>query len=185
MSSVIALVHNNTVHMMADSILSNENRFISDADEKLWKTNHMIIGACGQQREMQILKHNMPEIENIYDQTDMQFLVQDFIPVVIEKMKDADLYDNNPDNEMWDSAFLLGYNGEIYEVDTAFGVTHHSRGFAALGAGLEVAIGYLECAVDNGFLKNTNPRTILEYATKAVIRNNVWVKPPLIYESLP
>ena len=139
MSIIAAVVTENTMHLAADTLSSNEyvKSEITIPKIKLFK-GEFLVGCAGRMREQQVACFylNPPDV----GETDLDvYVITQFVPSLIEILQEHGLVKDGS----WNSVLLLALRGKLFEVDSYFTVHKSPLNYLAVGSGAEVASGSL------------------------------------------
>jgi ATP-dependent protease HslVU (ClpYQ) peptidase subunit len=181
MTCIIGYSNGKEVHIAGDSGgYGNIDKCIRK-DEKVFNLdNKFIIGYAGSFRLGQILRYDFTPPAKPDGITDMHYLVSYFIDSLRQVLKDKGYSIVSDNQEGMDAGvFLLGYNGNLYTVDSDFQVGCNIDNVDSIGIGAYFAIGAWD-ALDH--MKITKQRLFkaLDIASKRCIM----VSKPYIYEVL-
>lgn len=174
MTCIVGLVHDGDVYISGDSAgISYGGTTTIRADQKVFAREDMIFGFTSSFRMGQVLRYvlGIPgRKENISDE---EYLVTQFIPEVQKCFKDAG-YLCIDNGVQWGGTFLLGYRGNLYQIDSDFQVGCSVDEYDAVGAGAEYALGAL------GVLRDVDPDERLRRALEIACYHNAYVRPPYV-----
>lgn len=143
MTCIVGLVDKGTVYMGGDSAGVAGYSISVRADEKVFINGPFIMGFTSSFRMGQLLRYKFKCPEQTTDQTDMEYMVITFIDAVRE------LFSENGFGSMQDKAdnkggnFLVGYKGNLYNIDNDFQVGRPSINYDSVGCGSDIAMGAL------------------------------------------
>jgi len=142
MTCIVALIDKNKVYMGADSLGSNSSmQRTVRKDEKVFIKDEMLFGFTGSFRMGQIIRYSLdipPRQEGL---TDMEYLVKHFITALIDCYEDAGFLQKPEGEEVVGGQFLLGYRGNLYDIQEDFQVGIPSLDYEACGCGEDLARG--------------------------------------------
>lgn len=185
MTCIVGWVHQDgTVHMGADSAVSNSHYIGTKAESKIFRLGEIMIGFSGSVRAMQALRHRlvMPEIG---DKDIRCYMTIDFIDAVRQCFRDSGCLKKNNEVESIDAGFLVAIRGHLFDVCSDLQVAELSSPFNATGSGWLVALGAMNAL--NGLPLSRRPsiRRCLEMALEASSEWVPSVRGPFIFDSLP
>lgn len=133
MTCISAVVKNGHVYMAGDLMGSNGFTKKVYPDTKVFKNGDFLIGYTSSFRMGQILQYNWSQPPRLEGVTDREYLQID----VIESMREC--FNNYgfgefKDGEHQGGTFLIGYKGELYEMQSNFSILKNES-FAAVGSG--------------------------------------------------
>lgn len=144
MTCIIGLEEGGKVYIGGDSLGINGESGVTLKTRKVFGRmyDHMIIGVAGSVRMLNLLHHGLeiPTRNGETVQSDLQYMVNSFIPALRQTLKDGGFtYIDN--NREWMGNFLVGYNGNLYSVESDFQVNQPSNGMYCIGSGAHFAWG--------------------------------------------
>lgn len=143
------------------------------ADPKVFRRGEFLMGFCGSFRVRDLLQYSANVPEQNRSQTDREFLATTFVDWVRDALDEGGVRHKNDGVEsMDDSAFLVGYRGKLYQIDSDFQVGESLDNFDAVGCGASVALGALYAA------KKLSPTARIRRALEAAERYSVSVRSP-------
>lgn len=155
MTAIVAYREKGKVYIGGDSAGVSGTYLVIRKDEKVFKKGNFIIGFTSSYRMGQILKYklNVPEQEK--NMSDIEYMSTVFIDSVRECLKLGG-YSNISNNVEEGGNFIVGYKGEIYEIESDYQVGVPEPNFAACGCGGNFAKACLYTLKDNKDLTPTN-----------------------------
>lgn len=182
MTAIVGMEENGMVWIGGDSAAASGWRVRKSALPKVFKVGPFLIGYTSSFRMGQLLEHHLEVApQDDTHQSDLAYLVREFIPVVRDLLKSGG-YTTIENNSESGGFFLLGYNGRLYEVNSDFQVNHYTDGFAALGCGEDFALGALSALLDTS--PDMPARDKVTIALDAATRLSGGVTPPYIIEAI-
>ena len=133
MTCISAVVKNGHVYMAGDLMGSNGFTKKVYPDTKVFKNGDFLIGYTSSFRMGQILQYNWSQPSRLEGVTDREYLQID----VIESMRECFNtygFGEFKDGEHQGGTFLIGYKGELYEMQSNFSILKNEN-FAAVGSG--------------------------------------------------
>lgn len=129
----------------ADSqITDGDKRIISPTTPKIVKVGKYLLAVCGEVRPGDILMYNWKP--PLYDGTDpVVFTGRKIIPSIIKAFKDNG-YDHQKEGASF--AYLLAFNGNIFEIGNDLGISQSIDFTYGIGSGSAYGIGYLTSMAD-------------------------------------
>jgi ATP-dependent protease HslVU (ClpYQ) peptidase subunit len=143
MTCIVGLVdkETGTIWMGGDSqTCTNGGLKFEKDDPKVFKISNFIIGCAGPSRLSNILRYGFefPEFENHFDFK--TYLIRDFIPEFICYLREIEFL--NEDKELPDGGnILIGFNGQIKEIGSNFGIHGEATDYISIGSGNRFAYG--------------------------------------------
>lgn len=182
---IVGLEHNNTVYIGGDSagVEAYSLAICGRADEKVFinDTGEFIMGFCGSFRIGQLLRYALTVPEQSQRKDDMAYMVTDFIDAVRAMQKDKGSMKKENELEEHDAAFLVGYRGKLYVVESDFQVGRPIENYAAVGCGAPIALGAMFATRNS----NLSPENRIELALSAAAEYNAGVRAPFLVLKLP
>ncbi|MCP5097200.1 MAG: hypothetical protein GY943_16760 [Chloroflexi bacterium] len=138
MTAIVGLVEDSTVYIGADSAGAKGWVTRGLAIPKAVAVDDMIIACAGDPRALQIIQYHAAfEKQIIAD--DLRYMVTVVAATIRNVLKEQGYADIENNSESIDSAFLVGYSGNLYVIDPNYQVIQYKRPFAAIGSGGEYA----------------------------------------------
>ena len=146
------------------------------ADEKVFVTvdKDFAMGFCGSFRIGQLLRYALVTPDQGEKKDDMTYMVVDFIDAVRAMQKDKGSMKKENELEEHDAAFIVGYKGKLYVVETDYQVGRPIENYAAVGCGAQIALGAL-FATKHAQMK---PEDRIGLALAAAVEYSAGVRPP-------
>lgn len=167
------------VYIGGDSAGFDESSFNIQirGDTKVFRTGPLLIGFTSSFRMGQLLRYslNIPEPQVKGD--DMRYMVAQLVPA-IRKCFEVGGFQKDDNGQEEGGTFLIGYNGNLYEVEDDYQVAIPADGITAVGSGGEIALGAMHA------MSLSCPRKSIKKALEIVTYLNATVRPPFIIEEL-
>lgn len=141
MTCVAGIAHGGKVWIGGDSAGVSGWSLRVRADEKVFRSGHLVMGFTTSFRMGQLLRYGLKVPEQT-GKDDYGFLCTTFVDAVRECLK-AGGYATKENEAEKGGDFLLGYRGNLYHVAADYQVARAAVGFDAVGCGRDVAIGAL------------------------------------------
>jgi ATP-dependent protease HslVU (ClpYQ) peptidase subunit len=165
MTCIIGLKDGGDIYIGADSLGSTSYLKRQITTPKVFMVGDHLIGGTGSWRMLQLLQYSLKVPEQDCED-DLQHLVTNFVPAIRELFKEHG-YSRIENNEEKGGTFLLGYNSNLYSIESNFQITEHLELYDATGSGEEVALGAMGALIDNLMLTPEQKITkALELAAK-------------------
>lgn len=139
MTCIAAIAEKGVVYMGGDSAGVAGLSITIRADEKVFINNGFIFGFTSSFRMGQLLQYKFDPPKQKASQSDMAYMVTDFIDAVRKCFADNG-FDKNGN---LGGTFLVGYNGRLYRIDSDYQVGIPSSGYDSVGCGHDLAKGSL------------------------------------------
>ena len=151
MTCVVAIAHEGHVHIGADSAgTDGALRQTIRADEKVFVLGPFVMGFTSSFRMGQLLRYKLTVAEQPSTLSDLEFLHTWFIDAVRTTLKDGG-YSKTESNVETGGCFLLGYKGQLYQVESDFQLGRPVQPYAAIGCGAEYSLGALDLMAKTGW----------------------------------
>jgi ATP-dependent protease HslVU (ClpYQ) peptidase subunit len=174
LTCIVAIVKKGVIYIGADSLGSTDNGYATvRKDEKVFINREYIIGYCGSFRMGQLLKYSrLPIIPTEFKGENLhRFMCTVFINHVRDIFKVAG-HSEIKDNVEEGGNFIVGVNGELFEIECDFQVGKSLDNFMSIGSGSPYALGSLYST------KSEEPEMRIHLALKAAERYNAFVRGP-------
>lgn len=178
MTCICAIVENNTVYIGGDSAGVAGLSISIRADEKVFKNGPFIMGFTSSFRMGQILRYKFDPPKQKASQTDMQYMVTDFIDSVRSCFSKNGFGDK--DGTVGGN-FLVGYNGVLYNIEKDHQVGIPKEPYDAVGCGSDLALGSLHSTAD----LSIKPEKRIIMALEAASKFSAGVAPPFLLIKQP
>lgn len=143
MTCIVGLIENDKVYIGGDSAgVAGYHTYIRE-DEKVFKNKNMIFGYTSSFRMGQLLRYKFSPPPHNPQKGDYEYMCTDFIDEVIKCFKNNQ-FAKEKENVVLGGTFLIGYNKNLYYIDSDFQVGKNMNGFAACGCGDTYALGALK-----------------------------------------
>lgn len=144
MTCVAGIAENGKVWIGADSAGTDAwwNQTIR-ADAKVFKVGPFIMGFTSSFRMGQILRYSLDVPKQTTKQADDEFMCTSFIDSVRKSLKDGG-FSHIRDNVEKGGNFLVGYRGQLWEVESDYQVGVPVSQYAAVGSGGDFATAVLD-----------------------------------------
>ena len=185
MTCIVGVEENGVVYIGGDSagVEAWSLAICGRADEKVFVTEsgEFIMGFCGSFRIGQLLRYALTTPEHSQRKSDMSYMVTDFIDAVRVMQKDKGSMKKENELEESGAAFLVGYRGKLYVVETDFQVGRPIENYAAVGCGSQIALGAMFATRNSGLAAPNR----IELALTAAAEYSAGVRGPFLVLKLP
>lgn len=186
MTCIVAIKHNNKIHIGGDSLGSDSSFSKSVRDDvKVFINGDMLFGFTSSFRMGQILQYVMEHPTRPEGISDMKYLVAHWIPALIDCFDEngyrGPKMDDEHDDMKTGGTFLMGYRGVLYRIDGDYQVGIPSEQYDAVGCGQDLALGAMYCAKKSGV---KDPDKILTLGLEAAEKFSAGVQRPFILMSI-
>lgn len=137
MSCLVGIEHNGKVYIGADSAASSDEEIRIRRDQKLFRNDYLIIGACGSIRILQCLK------EGLWKPSRDLNSIEEIVEMMRLHLIDMNTITNTEGVDSFESNLLIGYDGKLYEILTDFQIAEAVEGYTSNGGGKCYALGSL------------------------------------------
>ena len=138
MTCIVGLIDKDDVYIGGDSAGVAGLSLTIRSDEKVFVNGPFIMGFTTSFRMGQLLRYKFDPPKQTVNVPDMKYMVTDFIDAVRKCFTD-----NGFGNASTGGAFLVGYNGKLYSIDSDFQVGIPTAAYDSCGCGSDVALGAL------------------------------------------
>lgn len=144
-------------------------------DEKVFIKDNMIFGFTTSFRMGQLLRYALTIPEHSRKKDTMTYMCTDFIESVRSMLKEKGFNSKEKDVDLG-GTFLVGYQGNLFEIADDYQVAHPSQNFEACGCGGDLAVSAMYTMIS---LKlDLSPEKMIRRALKAAYKFSAGVKPP-------
>ena len=144
---VVGLVQDGRIYMGADSAAVSGWNVSPTRLRKVFCVGEFIIGYAGSFRMGQILQYHLSVPQQQDGVSDERYMVTEVVEAVRQCLKDKG-YTKIDSNRESGAFVLIGYRGQLYQIEDDFQVNTFHDDMAALGAGAEFALGALAALSD-------------------------------------
>lgn len=162
MTCIAGIVEGDKIWMGSDSAGVGDLDLRIRVDDKIFIRDKFIFGYCGSFRMGQLLRFSMEvpcndvylasEDKMIKLKDDYEFMCTNFIEEVRTTFKEGG-YSKIEHNEDTGGDFLVGYNGNLYSIESDFQVGMVKENYNSVGCGAPFALGALKIMEKNKKLK--------------------------------
>lgn len=178
MTCIVGLEHEGSVYIGGDSagVEAWSLEICTRADEKVFinETGEFIMGFAGSFRIGQLLRYALVPPDQPSKKDDMAYMVTDFIDAVRAMQRDKGTMKKENELEEHDAAFLVGYNGKLYVIESDFQVGRPIEDYAAVGCGAQIALGAMYATRGS----QLTPEERITLALQAATEYSAGVRPP-------
>lgn len=133
--------------MGGDSCGSDYYSWVHVQNPKVFLVDRFLIGCCGSFRMIDLLRFSLKVDEQPSDQSDDAYIRTTFVTTLRKLLKDNGFMDG--DGRDRGGNFLLGYRGNLYEIQDDFSVLNAPQWGHAVGSGEQPARGSLYTTKDD------------------------------------
>ena len=185
MTCIIGMEHGGKVYIGADSISLNGWAKDITADKKVFRKGDLLFGVAGSPRQKQILQYHVVDMPHLPTVSDEEYLVRAVVEPARMAFRECGFTDMDNGRETG-ASFLIGYRGKLYSVENSFQLCRSARGFYAMGAGDDFAMGALQALMDadDNMVQSQFPETLLMWALETAEKLSACVCGPYHIEVL-
>jgi len=178
MTCIVGLEESGVVYIGGDSagVDTVNLSILSRADEKVFITEgeDFIMGFAGSFRIGQLLRYALEIPEQSGKKDDMSYMVTDFVDAVRTMLHAKGAMTKENELEAHDAAFLVGYKGKLYVIDSDFQVGRPIENYTAVGCGADIALGVMYATNKTAM----SPESRIELALMAAAEYSAGVRAP-------
>ncbi len=171
MTVIVGLVDKGNVYMGGDGAGVAGLHISARSDEKVFHNGPFLLGITSSFRMGNILRYRLVAPKQTTEQTDHQYLSTDFIDA-IRKTFEVNGFGSFRAGSDTGGTFLVGYNKNLYLIDSDFQVGIPACGYSSVGCGSDLALGSLHSTVGR------NPEERVKMALEAANTFSAGVSPP-------
>ena len=180
MTAIAGFTDGHKVWIGADSAASAGHSIAVRRDPKVFRIGKAML--CGFQdsfRMGQILRYHVTPPRRKARQTDIGYLVTQFVPRIREAFA-AHGYGETIAGQETGGAFIIGYRGGLYHIDSDYQVGTYADDYFALGSGSDLVLGAFHALAHVA----TCPRSRVVRALEAAAEYNSAVRAPFHVEEI-
>ena len=178
MTCIVGLVDNGNVYIGGDSAGVAGLNLTVRADEKVFRNGPFLMGFTSSFRMGQLLRYAFkPPLHDPEMDVD-RYMATVFIDAVRQCLKDGG-YAKKTNEEESGGNFLVGYQGQLFEIDDDYQVAKPLDGYVAVGCGAQIARGAMFASEER------QPETRVLMALDAAERFSAGVRRPFLLMTLP
>jgi ATP-dependent protease HslVU (ClpYQ) peptidase subunit len=137
------MIHKDKVYIGADSAGIAGHQVTIRNDPKVFRKGPFVLGFAHSFRMGQLLRYRLELPDTFFSKDLYEYMVTDFIDAVRVCFAEGGHGMHGEAGEEFAGKFLVGINDQLFEIDSDFQVGIPHRGYAAIGAGQEFALGAL------------------------------------------
>lgn len=143
MTCIVGLVEGGEIYIGADSIGISGLNYSVRADKKVFARDGLIIGSAGSFRTYQTIQYRLKFPKHPEGMEDHCYLCTLFVDAMRAALKAAGTSTEENEEEAQNNNLILGYRGNLYEIQTDYQVVQTYEPFMATGCGEKSALGAL------------------------------------------
>lgn len=142
---IVGVTDGTTVHLGGDSVAANAGAWSKEvvAEPKVFYCGRdMVVGYCGSFRMGQLLRHRFHPSKQRATQSEMEYMSTTFVDGLRRLFRDGGFATQFHGAEAG-GQFIVGYRGQLFEVEEDYAVIQFLTGEATIGCGYQWAQGSL------------------------------------------
>lgn len=172
MTCIIGLVDKGNVYIGGDSAGVAGLSLSIRKDEKVFANGPFIFGFTTSFRMGQLLRYKFDPPKQTVNQDDITYMVTDFVDAIRKCFTDNGFGKMIDKTTNEGGSFLVGYQGNLYTIESDFQVAMQAQGFDSVGCGSDIALGAMYAA------KTKKPTERITIALEAASTFSAGVAPP-------
>ena len=178
MTCIVCLRHKGILYFGGDSIsVSSYNKTIN-RDSKVFKRQGILFGTTGPLRMRNLLQYRLEIPVYSADESEpTSYLMHEFLDAVKACFKNNGFEQEESGRHQFEGRFLLGFEGEFYEIGGEYDICSPEGAYCAAGIGQEYALGSLHATEQMGI----EPLQRLQMALEAAVYYNTDVAGPFTF----
>lgn len=173
MTAVAGIVENGIVWLGGDSAGVGGLSLQTRSDPKVFRNGESVIGYTTSFRMGQILEHHLSLPVPFEGENGMGYMVKRFVPAVKSVLKEHG-FGTTQNGRDEGGTFLIGYRGELYEIESDYQVARVRQSYHAVGCGMDLSLGSLFSTAKS----KMKPRERIQLALEAAAEFSAGVRPP-------
>lgn len=141
MTCIVGIVGKNHIYMGGDSAGVGGLSLHIRADEKVFVKGNMIFGITGSFRMGNLLRFKLLIPEHPTGMDNYEYMCTSFIDAIRDCFKAGGFAQRKDEVEEMDGAFVVGYKGQLYEIESDYQVGMLRVNYHAVGCGRDLATG--------------------------------------------
>ncbi|NKI17398.1 hypothetical protein HCU74_08210 [Spongiibacter sp. KMU-166] len=173
MTAIAGIMNDGKVYIGGDSAGVGGLSMQTRSDPKVFKNGEFIFGYTSSFRMGQLLEHEFSPPKPFEGEEGMPYMVKRFIPAVRGLMKGGG-YQETRNGQEYGGTFLVGWRGQLYEIEGDYQVARVRQSYHACGCGQDLVLGSLH-ATDS---MKIAPKKRIEMALQAASEFSAGVRGP-------
>jgi len=173
MTAIAGIVENGKVWIGGDSAGVGGLSMQTRSDPKVFINGDFIFGYTSSFRMGQLLEHEFSPPKPFEGEKGMGYMVKRFIPEVKNVLKTGG-YQRNEKGHDYGGTFLVGYRGQLYEIECDYQVARVRQTYHACGCGQDLVLGSLHAT---GTF-DLSPKSRITMALDAAVEFSAGVRGP-------
>lgn len=176
MTCIVGFIEKDIVYIGGDSAGVGGYDLQIRKDVKVFKNGPFIMGFTTSFRMGQLLMSSkFKPKKQLSKQSDYDYMITTFIDNIRKLFKDNGFEKKYIDGELKGGTFLVGYKGNLYEIDEDFQVGVREEDYSSVGCGSQIALGAMYIL---NYDKDKVPEQRIEESLKAAERFSAGVSGP-------
>lgn len=163
MTAIAGIAQDGVVWIGGDSAGVGGYSLSVRTDPKVFLNGEFIFGYTSSFRMGQILEYDFTPPTPQESEGGMAYMVRKFIPAVKSALKSGG-YQTNESGEDRGGTFLVGWRGELYEIESDYQVARVVQNYHAVGCGDDLALGSLHTTAQYDLTPKERIKMALEAA---------------------
>ena len=145
MTCIVGLKNGDEVLIGGDSAAATSQFIMQVGHPKVFRNEGFVMGYTTSFRMGQVLEHvfQPPSVDATEYKSMMQYMVKAFVPELIRTFRDTGFGQQDKGGAETGGDFIVGYEDNLFEVNSDYQVQDASSGYAATGSGYLPAYGSL------------------------------------------
>ena len=174
MTAIAGVVEKGKVYIGGDSAGVGGYSLSVRSDPKVFINGEFIFGYTSSFRMGQLLQYSFSPPKPFENQSKMEYMITSFVPAIKDVFK-KNGFQSMENGVESGGTFLLGYRGELFEIEDDYQVARLNQPYYACGCGMDLVLGSLHAT--NHF-SNITPEERIEMALDAAAEFSAGVRGP-------
>lgn len=186
MTCIIGVEHKGIIYIGGDSLGTNGWMGRTLSNRKVFRVGEFLIGCAGSVRLVQLIQYHLSVRAQEENESDEHYIVVGFVDALRKCLKDYGFATvENGKEEFNYSQFILGYRGQLYQIQGEYNVCCHPDGIEVIGSGSEFAFGAISALLESELPDALNVEQIILRSLVISAKYNRAVAGPFYVEKLP
>ena len=142
MTAIVGILHGESVWIGGDAAGVGGLSLTTRKDPKVFRNGEFIVGYTSSFRMGQLLEFAFAPPKPMESESIMPYMVTRFVPAIRDCLKSGGFQTTDKGQE-FGGTFLVGYRGELFEIESDYQVSRVRASFNACGCGRDIALGSL------------------------------------------
>lgn len=145
MTCIVAIKDERGLHFGGDTAVLRGWTIYRSGPPKVFARDGILFGSAGDMRTAQVIRHALEIPKPTEGEDDEHYISVTLVDAMREALSAAGALEkkNETEKSAGDNDFLIGYRGELYTITGNYSVMRLPGDYAAIGSGVEVALGAL------------------------------------------